>query len=288
MTYRIGGQVVDQGSGVSGQPVFVVDTGDANPSNWTVEAATTTNADGSWSVVVSSGDLERYHAVTQFEDAGTLKNAESKPFVTGQPVVRPVEIPIRFNIPAPQTIGTTIPDSELFEHNDLTGEYGGDTGAFDIQTDTATEGSYALALNGGDTNNAIVRQTTDKWERYGIEITYQVYAEAGSSGGLIVANGVNGHTNASFYESHINTDNYIELRRYDNGSLAKQSGLFGSGISTGVWLPASTKFYSNGDVEFSIDGDTASFNDETYDDVLLGFHTYATVLFMDAINFQAI
>jgi len=113
MTYRIGGQVVDQGTGVSGQPVFVVDTDDANPSNWTVESATTTNADGSWSVVVNSGGLERYHAVTQFEDGSTLKNAESKPFVTGQPVLRPVEVPIQFNIPAPLTIGRAIPDSAI-------------------------------------------------------------------------------------------------------------------------------------------------------------------------------
>jgi hypothetical protein len=120
MTYRIGGQVVDQGSGVADQPVFVVDTGDSDPTNWTVEAATTTAADGSWSLVVSSGDLERYHAVTQFEDGSTLKNAESKPFVTGQPVVRPVEIPIQFNIPAPQTIGQGIPDSGLVHRYDAT------------------------------------------------------------------------------------------------------------------------------------------------------------------------
>ena len=119
MTYRIGGQVVNQGSGVADQPVFVVDTGDADPSNWTVEAATTTNADGSWSVAVGSGDPERYHAVTQFEDGSTLKNAESKPFVTGQPVVRPVEIPIQFEIPSPAiSAGSVIPDSVTSRDSD--------------------------------------------------------------------------------------------------------------------------------------------------------------------------
>jgi hypothetical protein len=113
MTYRIGGQVVDQGSGVADQPVFVVDTGDADPTNWTVETATTTDADGSWSVVVPSGNVERYHAVTQVDDSGTLKNSESQPYLTAHPELRPAEIPIQFNVPAPQTIGRSIPDSGL-------------------------------------------------------------------------------------------------------------------------------------------------------------------------------
>jgi hypothetical protein len=146
--YRIGGQVVDQGAAVSGQPVFVVDTADADPSNWTVEAATTTAADGTWSVIVPSGDLDRYHAVTQFEDSGTTKNAESKPFVTAQPVLRAVEIPIQFNIPAPQTIGNAIPDSVVLQYYGTTYTGGSTTWSDDT-------GTSSMSLTGGETAGAL-------------------------------------------------------------------------------------------------------------------------------------
>ena len=53
--------------------------------------------------------------------------------------------------------GIAIRDSEDFEHNDLTANYGGDTGAFSIQTGTVQEGNYALLGDGGGSYSVIVR-----------------------------------------------------------------------------------------------------------------------------------
>jgi len=41
--------------------------------------------------------------------------------------------------------GPDIPDTEDFEHNDLTGTYNGETGKFDIQTSLVFSGTYSLA-----------------------------------------------------------------------------------------------------------------------------------------------
>ena len=61
---------------------------------------------------------------------------------------------------------SAIPDSEDFEHNDLTANYGGDTGAFSIQTGTVQEGNYALLGDGGRSNSVIVRDIDqDPWVR---------------------------------------------------------------------------------------------------------------------------
>lgn len=213
MTYRIGGQVVDQGSGVADQPVFVVDTGDADPTNWTVEAATTTDADGSWSVVVSSGDLERYHAVTQFEDAGTLKNAESKPFVTGQPVVRPVEIPIQFEIPSPAiSAGSTIPDT--------TAKRTDDDGTF---TDLTSKRGVKFITNSdfSEVGYKISQNTSGFTTSYLYDFNQSTIVETKDVSNLTSLD--------TFSISH----DYVGGREYgillDNGGLAYDVGRYGSG-----------------------------------------------------------
>ena len=105
MPGRLGGQLVDGGDPVADEPVFVVDTGPADESNWSIVATDRSAADGSWSVTVPNTDPKRYHAVAQFEESGTLKNALSKPFLTSQPFAQPGAVNIGFNVLDPTLIG---------------------------------------------------------------------------------------------------------------------------------------------------------------------------------------
>ena len=111
MPQRLAGQLVDGGDPVSDEPVFVVDTGPDDESNWSIVATDRSAADGSWSVTVPNADAERYHAVAQFEKSGTLKNALSKPFLTSQPFAQPGLVTVGFDVLPPSTIGSVVPDS---------------------------------------------------------------------------------------------------------------------------------------------------------------------------------
>ena len=74
-----------------------------------------------------------------------------------------------------QTAGfVDIPDSEGFEHNDLAGVYGGDTGSFNIQTSTVFEGSYALFGDGAGSNALIVRNG-DPFDPKGLRLNFRQY-----------------------------------------------------------------------------------------------------------------
>lgn len=152
--YRLSGQVTDAGTAVAGQPVVVVDTADSDPTNWTVVGGDQTDAEGQWSVAVPTPDVERYHAVAQFSDSGTLKNAESKPFLTGQPVVGAAAVSLDFDA---KSAGTAISDIVI---NQLTvSEGSGSTVGDSIGSADATvngpdwvtgtyKDNYALQRNG--------------------------------------------------------------------------------------------------------------------------------------------
>ena len=116
MPGRLGGQLVDGGDPVADEPVFVVDTGPADESNWSIVATDRSAADGSWSVTVPGADPERYHAVAQFEESGTLKNALSKPFLTSQPFAQPGLVTVGFDVLTPSTI-YRIPDSVIHRYD---------------------------------------------------------------------------------------------------------------------------------------------------------------------------
>ena len=112
MPQRLGGQLVDGGDPVADEPVFVVDTGPADEGNWSIVATDRSAGDGSWSVTVPSTNPERYHAVAQFEESGTLKNALSKPFLTSQPFAQPGLVTVGFDVLSPRVRVTgPIPDS---------------------------------------------------------------------------------------------------------------------------------------------------------------------------------
>ena len=110
MPGRLAGQLVDGGDPVADEPVFVVDTGPADESNWSIVATDRSAADGSWSVTVPNTDPKRYHAVAQFEESGTLKNALSKPFLTSQSFAQPGLVTVGFDVLSPAVgVGSVIP-----------------------------------------------------------------------------------------------------------------------------------------------------------------------------------
>ena len=133
MPQRLAGQLIDGGDPVSDEPVFVVDTGPTDESNWSIVATDRSAGDGSWSVTVPNADAERYHAVAQFEESGTLKNALSKPFLTSQPFAQPGLVTVGFDVLTPSTIGLAIPDSE------------------DLQADWDPEKAFDASFNDGET-----------------------------------------------------------------------------------------------------------------------------------------
>ena len=147
MPGRLAGQLVDGGDPVSDEPVFVVDTGPADESNWSIVATDRSAADGSWSVTVPNTDPKRYHAVAEFEESGTLKNALSKPFLTSQPFAQANAVSVGFDVLSPAvSVGSAIPDSVVddFERDNLN-PYD-QTGNWATTQNNVIEGDHALEV----------------------------------------------------------------------------------------------------------------------------------------------
>ena len=149
---------------------------------------------------------------------------------------------------------STIPDSEDFEHNDLTANYGGDTGAFSIQTGTVQEGNYALF---GDDDGrvlytVIVRDIDqDPWGQ-GVRITWKQYLPnvSGNGGILFGGQSVTGASSISGYHTYVDTANPIKIRRFDNGSNTVLSSSESS-LASGTWHDGQLEWYSDGTINYS-------------------------------------
>jgi len=184
--------------------------------------------------------------------------------------------------------GITIPDSEDFEHNDLTANYGGDTGAFSIQTGTVQEGNYALLGDGGGSYSVIVRDIDqDPWGQ-GVRVTWKQYlSEIRGNGGILFGGqSVTGASSISGYHTYAEWDKPISIRRFDNGSNTSLSSS-GSGPGTGTWHDGQLEWYSDGTINYSLGGISVSATDTTYESGFLGFTSWMDVYF-DDIQFEAI
>lgn len=180
-------------------------------------------------------------------------------------------------------IVTGIFDSEDFEHNNLSGNYGGDTGAFSIQTGTVSEGTYALFGNGGGSSKAIIRDTTQ--EAWGpsvqgdLKITlrrwFDTSSNTGSGGIVFAAQSVTGYSSLNGYWLYTNANNdKITIRRVDNGSVTGLVSNKNVGLTTGSWVDETILWKTDGTIERTTDGTTISTTDTNYTSGFLGFASY--------------
>jgi hypothetical protein len=188
-----------------------------------------------------------------------------------------------------QVFGGAIPDSEGFEHNDLTGQYVGDTGAFSIQTGTVDEGTYALFGNNNGSFAHIVRDADSTWNRYGLRISYREYIPSGTggSGGLAVAASKSGKSNFDGYGFYPNDqDGYIRLDKWDGGTVVDNQKTSTSPTADS-WVTGTVDFLQDGTIDWTFDGINVSLSDQTWEDLYLAFHTYRDG-YADDVQFSTI
>lgn len=189
-------------------------------------------------------------------------------------------------------VGSAIPDSEGFEHNDLGGNYGGNTGVASIQSNTVTEGSYALEADSlTRSDNLIVRSTEDKWPRNDVEISYSYrHNSSGTAYGVGIAfacQSTDGHaSNSGYYVNDVNNNGQLQIKRLDNGS---GTNLQTTSHQTGTdqWIDAVVRLFDDDTIEFEVGGTTLSAQDSTYSDGYLGVFMYDPS-FVDNIQFEGI
>lgn len=259
MVYRLSGQMTDGGAGVSGQPVVVVDTNDSDPANWTVVAGDTTDGSGNWSATVPTGDVERYHAVAQFDDGSTLKKAPSKPFLTAEPVVASAGAELQFDVTSLASDFAAIPDSGVsrYTFDDA-----------DTNNGTATDvwGSNDGTINGATTGVTGAGQTYTTNEAYDFDGTDdnvdipENFTVSGSSA-FSVATWINPDVtdqqiiiNFGSHDQRIHygrSSQKITLYNYDGNNASEVAS--NTDISTGSWAHIVVT-HNSGSVNFYLDG----------------------------------
>jgi hypothetical protein len=180
---------------------------------------------------------------------------------------------------------SAIPDSEDFEHNDLTGKYGGDTGSHDIQTSTVYEGSYALFGDGNGSFVTIVRDS-DAFERYGLRVTWKEWdPDTNGNGGLALATSVTGYDNMDGYYAYSDPRNSnFSFRRVDGGSTTTLDSA-NPNLTGQSWVECQLDLLDDGTIELSREGNTLSAADENYTSVKLGFMNIRGV-YIDDVQFS--
>jgi len=256
----IAGRITDSaGNAVEGATVKAVDV-----NNLDRVKRVDTLSDGTYQIDVPGGG--EFHVTARHTDVnGNQFNALSKPFIQ---------------------VESTIPDNEDFEHNDLIGVYAGDTGSFNIQTNTVESGTYALFGDGSQSHNLIVRDTTDKFERGSLRITWRQYIPSGGSGGIALATSATGQSSANYY-SVFASDNSgsLNLRKWISGSLNTES-VTNTSPTSGQWIDASVDVLSDS-IDATVDGISASLTDSEFSSLLLGCKVFKST-YIDNVQFSSI
>lgn len=166
-----------------------------------------------------------------------------------------------------------IPDSENWEHNDLTGRYIGDTGQFNIQQDTVISGNHTLAGSGDGSFHTIVQDATYKWNRDNIRIDCSLIVDGSNPGSVNLAFGNNkaGISSFSGYGIYVdNTNSRLRIDRWDNGSKTNLKSNDSASYTTGSETSGYVEFDGSGTITAELDGATVSADDDTYSNLYLG------------------
>jgi hypothetical protein len=146
---RLSGQVTLQDAGVQNVPVAIIDTnGSEDPTQWSIVATDTTDANGNWSVSgLATNAVERYHALVQYDDGAQLYNVESLPYLsTDAYLSAPVESWSWDQPTAAISTPSAIPDTGLL-HRYNAPDINASDGS-DVSTWGDTEGTDDLSDNG--------------------------------------------------------------------------------------------------------------------------------------------
>lgn len=159
---RLSGQATVGGSPQANVPIAIIDTnGSSDPSQWSIVATTTTDANGDWEVTgLATNAVERYHAVAQYDDGAQLYNVESLPYLSTDAYLAAPTAEWSYQTP-PATIANAIPDSVVNRwpvdegsgstvgdaegSNDLSG-----SGGIAWETQSDAIGGYEIYLDGTD------------------------------------------------------------------------------------------------------------------------------------------
>lgn len=195
-----------------------------------------------------------------------------------------------FHNGAEASSSTTIPDSEGFEHNDLTGIYVGDTDDYNIQTTTVIDGPYSLQQTTKDAFYAIVRDSDFKFTFDGLRINFSIIIQSNLSdagGGIAVATSASGYNSTNLYGMYMelgNTDN-LRIYRHDSGSsniLTQTSKSVTAGTEYSGFLE-----FSGDTITLSVGGTTTSATDSNYNEGYLAFVGFADYV-IDDVTFESI
>lgn len=118
---RLSGRVPETGTAIQGVTVAIIDTqGVEDPTQWSVVASDTTDANGEWSVSgLDPSAVERYHAVAQYDDGSAFTNFESLPYLSTPADAFAPTTSLSVGTPtADVSVGSVIPDSGVYLHDD--------------------------------------------------------------------------------------------------------------------------------------------------------------------------
>jgi len=190
--------------------------------------------------------------------------------------------------PDGSTVFGGIPDSEGFEHNDLTGVYAGDLSPFNIQTGTVDEGTYALFGDGEGNNAVIVRTTEEKFGRNGLRMSWRQYNPnvTFNGGPGIFTDQVGFSSNSGYFFTTDASGGEIEINKIDGGNRTTIAET-GASLSTNTWVNGQVEFKTNDSIEYTFEGTTVSVTDSDFKSVYLGFNTFQDV-FIDNLTFETI
>jgi len=110
---RLSGRVPETGTAIEGATVAIIDTqGVEDPTQWSIVANATTDANGEWSVSgLAAAATERYHAVAQYDGGTEFVNFESLPYLSTPADVFAPETALTVGTPTPtMSVGSAIPD----------------------------------------------------------------------------------------------------------------------------------------------------------------------------------
>jgi len=187
--------------------------------------------------------------------------------------------------------GFDIPDSEGFEHNDLTGVYNGDTGSFSIQRTTVDSGTHALETTAGGSHSVITRQTrSDPWSRTdGLRLTWRQQLGSSSLAGAAIMTKQQGLAKNNGFLFDTRTDNnQILIQKVTDGSLSPQSSTSYTS-TTGSYIDCTVDLKSDGSMDFSVEGSAViTHTDTDFTDVYLAWHGIFDTVQMDTVEITSL